>query len=99
MDGAETSWTGGTSGRSNPKGSCGVTRKTTEPPSRVPLTNGDEHDALTKSKRYHTWRAGDRARIKRTYWRRLRSVVKAAIRGMGHSECRLNETRTMTEVP
>ncbi|MFC0408285.1 hypothetical protein [Roseomonas elaeocarpi] len=39
---------------------------------RIPLRGGDEYDALTKAKRVHIWRAGDRAKIKRRYWKRFR---------------------------
>lgn len=47
---------------------------------RVPLISGDECDALTKAKRVHIWRAGDRARVKRGYWKRFRGAVRAALR-------------------
>lgn len=40
--------------------------------SRIPMKTGDEYDALTKWKNYCTWRAGERAKIKRLYRRRER---------------------------
>jgi hypothetical protein len=43
---------------------------------KIPLKNGDEYDALTRWKRVHNWRAGDRAKIKRAYRRRLRRCLR-----------------------
>jgi hypothetical protein len=43
---------------------------------RIPLKTGDEYDALTKAKRSHIWRAGDRKAIKRSYNRRVRRELK-----------------------
>jgi hypothetical protein len=43
---------------------------------RIPLRGGDEHDALTRGKRFHIWRAGDRAKIKRRYNKRARKAGK-----------------------
>jgi len=34
---------------------------------RKPLTTGDEYDALTKAKKYHNFRSGDRKKIKKIY--------------------------------
>jgi hypothetical protein len=40
---------------------------------RIPMINGDEYDALTKRGRaVHKFRAGQRARIKRSFRRRER---------------------------
>lgn len=47
---------------------------------RIPLKSGDEYDALTKWKRVCTWRAGDRAKIKRGYNRRVRRVARKETR-------------------
>lgn len=41
-------------------------------PAKLPLKGGDEHDALTRAKRFHTWRPGQRKSAKTTYNRRLR---------------------------
>lgn len=47
---------------------------------RVPLISGDEYDALSKrSRALLSWRPGERRRIKRGYWRRLRVAVKRAL--------------------
>ena len=34
---------------------------------RKPLSTGDEYDALTKAKKYHKFRAGERKKIKKAY--------------------------------
>ena len=34
---------------------------------RKPLSTGDEYDALTKAKKYHKFRSGDRKKIKKNY--------------------------------
>ena len=34
---------------------------------RKPFTTGDEYDALTKAKKYHNFRSGDRKKIKKNY--------------------------------
>ena len=45
---------------------------------RVPLKTGDEYDVLTKDgRRYHRFRAGVLAAIKRAFRRRERQVFKA----------------------
>jgi hypothetical protein len=43
----------------------------------VPMTNGDEYDALTKWRKVFHWKEGRRAYIKRSYRRRERKVLKA----------------------
>lgn len=41
------------------------------------MNNGDEYDALTRrGRKCHRFRAGDRAKIKRGYRRRLRRQMK-----------------------
>lgn len=57
------------------------TKQTTAYASRVPFISGDEQDALTKTKRIHVWRAGERTRVKRGYWKRFRGAVRAALKG------------------
>lgn len=47
---------------------------------RIPLKNGDEYDALTGWKRVHSFRAGQKSRIKRQYRRRLRAEAKRDLR-------------------
>ena len=41
---------------------------------RIKLKTADEWDALTKAKKYFSWRAGQRKKIKRRYNKRLRRV-------------------------
>ena len=43
---------------------------------RIPMTNGDEYDALTRWRKVLTWRAGERKKIKRRYNRRERRMGK-----------------------
>lgn len=43
---------------------------------RIPTIDGDEYDALTPSRKYHRWRAGERRRIKRRYNRRVRRLAR-----------------------
>lgn len=38
----------------------------------LPLKGGDEYDALTRFCKYLSWRAGERAKIKQRYWKRVR---------------------------
>ena len=46
-------------------------------PHLVPLKNGDEFDALTRGgRRYHRFRPGVRAAIKRRFRKRTRRVFK-----------------------
>lgn len=46
----------------------------------VPLSSGDEYDALTRSKRYLHWAAGERKAIKRGYNKRNRKAAKQELR-------------------
>jgi hypothetical protein len=41
---------------------------------REKLTNGDEHDALTRAKRFYKWRPGSRQSVKRKFWKRIRRI-------------------------
>lgn len=41
---------------------------------REPLRGGNEHDALTRGKRWHRWRAGVRGLVKRGFWKRVRKA-------------------------
>ena len=43
---------------------------------RIPLTSGDEYDALTRWRRVLRWQAGQRAAIKRRYRRRERRLAR-----------------------
>lgn len=43
----------------------------------IPLLGGDEYDALTKAKRLHRFRPGERKAVKRSYQRRARRAAKA----------------------
>ena len=45
------------------------------------VKGGDEHDALTRARRWYHWQAGTLRKIKRKFWRRKRMEAKAAIRG------------------
>ena len=47
---------------------------------REQFKNGDEWDYLTKGRKYHKTRAGDVAKIKRSFWKRIRSKVKQEIK-------------------
>lgn len=47
---------------------------------RIKLKNGDEYDALTKSKKYFKWHAGQRKKIKRSYNKRLRRVFMMGLK-------------------
>lgn len=46
---------------------------------RIPLTNGDEYDALTGWRRFLHWRASELKKIKTRYTRRLRQKSKTEI--------------------
>ena len=46
---------------------------------RIPLEGGDEYDALTKSRRYHSFGSGVLKKIKRQYNKRFRRVGKQEI--------------------
>lgn len=43
----------------------------------VPLKGGEEYDAFTRWRRFLRWRAGDRRKIKRRFWKRARRLLKA----------------------
>ena len=45
----------------------------------LPFTSADEEDALTKGKRLHQWRAGERKRIKDAYQRRVRQRERSSL--------------------
>jgi len=52
---------------------------------RIPLKGGDEYDALTRARRWYIWRAGDRARAKRAYARRVRRWWRLWLRQEGEA--------------
>jgi len=43
---------------------------------QVPLSGGDEYDALTRWKNYLHWKPGERKRIKRKYNKRARYRIR-----------------------
>mgnify|MGYP006076379097 FL=1 len=43
---------------------------------RLPLKGGDEYDALTKSRKFLHWKAGQLKKIKRAYNKRFRKHSK-----------------------
>ena len=45
---------------------------------RAPLRSGDECDGLTRAKRYHRWRPGDRKALKRAFNKRQRRTARLA---------------------
>ena len=47
---------------------------------RIPMTNGDEYDALTRWRKVLIWRAGERSAIKRRYRRRERHTARWSVR-------------------
>lgn len=47
---------------------------------RIPMIDGDEHDALTRWKKYIHFRPGERKRIKRKYNKRERRKAKEQTR-------------------
>jgi len=47
---------------------------------RMPMRNGDEHDALTRWRRFIRWRKGELRRIKRTYRRAERRWLRRALK-------------------
>lgn len=47
---------------------------------KLPLKSGDEHDALTRAKRVHSFRAGTRKKIKKGYNKRVRRVVRKVLK-------------------
>jgi len=44
--------------------------------SKIPMKGGDEHDALTKARKYYNWSKGQLKKIKRGYNKRFRKVGK-----------------------
>lgn len=46
---------------------------------RKPLTTGDEYDALTKAKRFHKFRSGDRKKIKKIYNKKERKWLDSLL--------------------
>jgi hypothetical protein len=46
----------------------------------IPMNCGDEVDALGKGKKFHKFRAGMRALVKRSYWKRARKKLEAEVR-------------------
>ena len=50
----------------------------------IPMNSGDEHDALTRWRRFLHWKPGERVRIKRGFRRRVRRLAKRLLqRGEG----------------
>lgn len=49
---------------------------------RIPMTNGDEFDALTRWRHRLHWKPGERSTIKRRYRRRERRQAKRALTAM-----------------
>ena len=45
----------------------------------IPTINGDECDALSRWKNKHSWKAGDRRKIKQKYNRRVRKQIKEVV--------------------
>ena len=45
---------------------------------RIKLKSWDEYNALTKAKKFHHWKPGERKRIKRGYNKRLRKHAENA---------------------
>ena len=43
---------------------------------RIPIKGGDEYDGLTKSRKFHLWKAGQLKKIKRAYNNRFRKYSK-----------------------
>jgi hypothetical protein len=50
------------------------------PKRELPMKTGDEHDALTRWRRFLNWRPGVRAAIKRGYNKRVRREARQQIR-------------------
>ena len=46
---------------------------------RIPLEGGDEYDALTKGRKYHSFGSGVLKKIKRQYNKRFRKVGKQEV--------------------
>jgi len=43
---------------------------------RIPMKGGDEYDALSKSRKFFLWKAGQLKKIKRAYNKRFRKSNK-----------------------
>ena len=48
-------------------------------PKRIPMKGGDEYDALTKTRKFHLWKAGQVKKIKRAYNKRFRKYSRASL--------------------
>ncbi|MBI5922335.1 MAG: hypothetical protein HY847_11910 [Betaproteobacteria bacterium] len=46
----------------------------------IPMTNGDEYDALTRWRHFLHWKPGTRKAIKRGYSRRQRTMGRTQLR-------------------
>ena len=44
---------------------------------REKLVGGDEVDALTIAKRFYHWKPGQRKKVKRKFWKRIRQENKS----------------------
>jgi plasmid stabilization system protein ParE len=53
---------------------------------RIPFISGDEQDALTKAKKYLTWRPGERKKLKRAYNKRFRKLSQEKYCGQHRPE-------------
>jgi hypothetical protein len=53
----------------------------------IPMISGDEHDALTRWRRFLHWRPGLRARVKRGYNKRVRRQSKQELRLIDGESC------------
>ena len=47
---------------------------------RIKLISGDEQDALTKARRFYSYKAGVITKIKRRYIKRLRQFLKQELK-------------------
>ena len=47
---------------------------------RIKTRGGDEWDALSPTRKYHSWRRGELRRIKRGYNKRLRKALNLRVR-------------------
>ncbi len=45
----------------------------------IPLRGGDEYDGLTKAKKYHAWRPGERKQLKKQYNKRVRNLIRVDV--------------------
>lgn len=41
------------------------------------MKSGDEYDAFTRWRRFLGWKSGDRRKIKRRFWKRLRAALRS----------------------